>query len=135
MAALAGAAVVLTLGVMLLPTYARVRNALARAHGERLVYLARATALGIPGDSALTGAGPRELIRHARIDNASALGAGNDLLAIELVARDSAGRFHLAANSDREQLPAEKWSPPDRLDETLAAGRAGATGIYDFGLD
>ena len=41
MAALAGTAVVLTLGVMLMPTYARVRSALARAHGERLVYLAK----------------------------------------------------------------------------------------------
>ena len=64
MAALAGAAVVLTLGVMLLPTYARVRSALARAQGERLVYLARATALAIPGDSSLSGPSARELIRR-----------------------------------------------------------------------
>src|SRR5688572_9588416 len=103
MAALAGAAVVLTLGVMLLPTYARVRTALARAQGERLVYLARATAFAIPGDSSLSGPGARELIRRARVDNAHVLGAGNELLAIELVSRDSAGRFHLAANSDRER--------------------------------
>ena len=135
MAALAGAAVVLTLGVMLLPTYARVRSSLARAQGERLVYVARATALGIPGDSALSGPFARDLIRRARVENATVLGAGNDLLAIELVARDSAGRFQLAANSDREHVPAGDWSAPDGLAATVAAGRAGATGIYDFGLD
>ena len=135
MAALAGAAVVLTLGVLLFPTYARVRSALARGQGDRLVYLARATALGINGDSALGSAYARDLIRRARAENANVLGDGNDLLAIELVSRDSAGVFHLAANSDREQVPAGLWSPPDRLDQTVAAGRAAATGIYDFGLD
>jgi methyl-accepting chemotaxis protein len=135
MAALAGTAVVLTLGVMLLPTYARVRSALARAQGERLVSLARATALGIPSDSSLAGGYARELIRRARVGNANALGKNNDLLAIELVARDSAGRFHLVANSDREQVPSGVWSPPDRLAEEVAAGRSSATGIYDFGLD
>ena len=135
MAALAGAAVALTLGVMLLPTYARVRSALARAQGERLVYLARAAALSVPAEAALDGPEARALIRRVRADNASVLGAGNDLLAIELVSRDAAGRFHLAANSDREQVPTTVWLPPDRLDASLAAGRAGATGIYDYGLD
>jgi methyl-accepting chemotaxis protein len=130
MAALAGAAVVLTLGVMLLPTYARVRGALANAQGERLTYLARATALTIPGDSAFTAPFARDLIRRARVEH-----AGSDLLAIELVARDSAGRFSLAANSDREHVPAGEWVAPDRLAETVAAGRAGATGIYEYGLD
>jgi methyl-accepting chemotaxis protein len=130
MAALAGAAVVLTLGVMLLPTYARVRGALANAQGERLTYLARATALTIPGDSAFTAPFARDLIRRARVEH-----SGSDLLAIELVARDSAGRFSLAANSDREHVPAGEWVAPDRLAETVAAGRAGATGIYEYGLD
>ena len=135
MAALAGAAVALTLGVMLLPTYARVRSALARAQGERLVYLARAAALSVPAEAALDGPEARALIRRVRADNASVLGAGNDLLAIELVSRDAAGRFHLTANSDREQVPTTVWLPPDRLDAILAAGRAAATGIYDYGLD
>jgi len=120
---------------MLLPTYARVRSALARAQGERLVYLARATALGIPGDMPLSGPVARDLIRRARVDNAHFLGAGNDLLAIEIISRDSAGRFHLAANSDRELVPTAQWSPPDRLAESVAAGRASATGIYDYGLE
>ena len=135
MAALAGAAVVLTLGVMLLPTHARVRSALARAHGERLVYLARSTALVVSGDSALDGSYARDLIRRARSEHAGALGPGNDLLAIELVARDSAGGLRLVANSDREQVPAGTWSAPDRLAEHVAAGRAGVTGIYEYGLE
>jgi methyl-accepting chemotaxis protein len=135
MAALAGAAVVLTLGVMLLPTYSHVRGALARAQGERLAYLARATAHDVRGDSSLAGDAARALIRQARADDANALGPGNALLAIELVSRDSAGRFHLAANSDREEVPAHEWSPPDHLADEVAAGHAGATGIYDFGLE
>ena len=135
MAALAGTAVVLTLAVLLFPTYARVRSALARAQGDRLVYVARATAFGFPGDSDLAGAHARELIRRARIDNAGLLGEGNDLLAIELVERDSTGRFHLVANSDRDMVPNGEWSPPGGLAESVAAGRADATGIYDFGLD
>jgi methyl-accepting chemotaxis protein len=135
MAALAGAAVALTLAVMLLPTHARVRDALARAQGEHLAYLARATALEISVDSSLASQSARELIRRVRADNASALGPGNGLLAIELVARDSAGRFHLAANSDREHVPAAEWSPPDDLVETVAAGRAATSGIYEYGLD
>ena len=135
MAALAGAAVVLTLGVMLLPTYARVRGALAHAQGDRLAYLARATALVVPGDSVLTDAFARDLIRRARTEHAGSLGAGNDLLAIELVARDSAGRFRLVANSDREHVPSGEWTAPDHLAEILAAGRAGSTGIYEYGLD
>ena len=134
MAALAGAAVVLTLVVLLFPTYARVRSALARGQGDRLVYLARATALDISGDSALDGDYARERISRARVENANVLGAGNDLIAVELVSRDSTGAFHLAANSDREQVPAGIWAPPDRLDQTIAAGRASSTGIYDFGL-
>jgi methyl-accepting chemotaxis protein len=135
MAALAGAAVALTLVVMLLPTHARVRGALARAQGEHLVNLARATALEIRGDSSLAGVRAREVIGRVRADNASTLGPGNALMAIELVARDSSGRFHLAANSDREHVPTAEWLPPDDLDEIVGAGRAGATGIYEYGLD
>src|SRR5439155_3162758 len=127
MAALAGTAVVLTLAVLLFPTYARVRSALARAQGERLVYVARATALGIPADSNLAGTHARDLIRRARVDNSAVLGDGNDLLAIELVVRDSAGRFHLVANSDRDQVPDGEWSGPGDLADALAAGRSAAT--------
>jgi methyl-accepting chemotaxis protein len=135
MAALAVAAVVMTLAVLLFPTYVRVRSALARAQGERLEYVARAAALGIPADSNLAGAHVRELIRRARVENSAALGDGSDLLAIELVSRDSTGRFFLVANSDRDQVPDGEWSPPGDLAEAVATGRGAASGIYDFGLD
>ncbi|HEV7993033.1 MAG TPA: methyl-accepting chemotaxis protein [Gemmatimonadaceae bacterium] len=135
MAALAGAAVVVTLAVLLFPTYARVRSALARAQGERLVYLARATALGIPGDSLVTGVRVHDLIRRARITNVDVLGVGNELRAIELVGRDSSGRFRLLINSDRDQTGGATWSPPDHLAEAIAANRAAASGIHDFGLE
>jgi methyl-accepting chemotaxis protein len=135
MAALAGAAVLLTLGVMLLPTYAHVRHALARAQGERLVYLARATALEMRGEPALATPATRDLIRRTRAEKANALGSGGELLAIELVSRDSAGRFRLVANSDRDDVPAAEWSPPDHLAGDVAAGRSGASGIYEYGLE
>jgi methyl-accepting chemotaxis protein len=99
------------------------------------VYVARAAALGIPGDSNLAGTHVRDLIRRARVDNSATLGDGNDLLAIEVVARDSEGRFHLVANSDRDQVPDGEWSAPGDMAEAVAAGRSFATGIYDFGLD
>jgi hypothetical protein len=131
MAALAVTAVALTLAVLLFPTYARVRSALARAQGERLVYVARATALAIPVDSSFAGGRVRDVIRKARVDNSPSLGDGNDLLAFEVVARDSAGRFYLAANSDRDQVPDGEWNPPGDLADAVAAGRASAAGIYD----
>jgi methyl-accepting chemotaxis protein len=135
MAALAGAAVVLTLIVLLVPTYARVRSALARGQGERLVYLARATALELPGDSALDGDYARDVISRVRAENANALGDGNELIAIELVGRDSAGTLHLVANSDREKVPSGTWTPPDQLDKSILTGNASATGIYEYGLN
>src|SRR6476661_664417 len=57
MAALAGAAVLVTLAVLLAPTYSRVRAALARAQGERLVAIARSVAEQLPDDlsAALNG--------------------------------------------------------------------------------
>ncbi|MEO7713455.1 MAG: hypothetical protein ABIV10_11115, partial [Gemmatimonadaceae bacterium] len=48
MAALAGAAVFLTLGTLLAPTYGRVRAALARAQGERLAAIANSAAAKLP---------------------------------------------------------------------------------------
>jgi methyl-accepting chemotaxis protein len=135
LATLAGAAVVVTLVVLLIPTYARVRGSLARAQGERLVYLARATALGIPGDSLLAGARVHDLIRRARVENADVLGEGNSLLAVELVGRDSSGRFHMLVNSDREAVASTLWSPAERLDRAITAGRSAATSIYETGLD
>src|SRR4029079_668826 len=95
----------------------------------------RAPAVSSAAEAAVAAPEARALIRRVRADNASVLGAGNDLLAIELVSRDAAGRFHLTANSDRAHVPTTVWLPPDRLDAILAAGRAAATGIYDYGLD
>jgi methyl-accepting chemotaxis protein len=121
--------------VLLVPTYARVRGALARAQGERLVYLARATALGIPADSLLGGARAHDLIRRARVENADVLGAGNGLRSVVLVGRDSAARFRLLVDSDRDQLASTLWSPPDHMAEGVAAGHAAVSGIYEAGLD
>ena len=129
MAALAGAAVVLTLGVMLLPTYARVRSALARAQGERLVYLARATALGIPGDSSLAGAA------RARADPPRSRRQRGRPRRRQRSARDRARRraTRRAASispptATASRCPTAHGRPPTGSPRRVAAGRAGATG-------
>ena len=50
-AALAGAAVIVTLSILLMPTYGRVRSALARAQGERLAAIANSAAAQLPRPS------------------------------------------------------------------------------------
>src|SRR3954467_9596268 len=78
MAALSGAAVLVTLGILLAPTYGRVRSALARAQGERLAAIANSAAAQLPAAFAATlGTTPRDslaippavrdVIRRARI--------------------------------------------------------------------
>ena len=141
MAALAGAAVLVTLVVLLGPAYVQVRTALARAQGERLVAIARSVADQLPPETAATLAARtrdsaavtpavRELVRRARIDNNDAMGAGNELLALDLAAHDGAGRFHYVLQSERLTTAGDVWDPADQLDEIVGGGQPAATGVY-----
>jgi methyl-accepting chemotaxis protein len=142
MAALAGAAVIGTLAILVIPTHARVRTALARAHSERLVSLARAIAHDLPpaaiaalsapaGDTTGIGARARETLRQARVTNAALLGPGNELLSIELATRDSSGTLRPLLNTDRDQASAEAIVLPERVRDAIAANRAAGSGIQD----
>ena len=112
MAALAGAAVLVTLGVLLAPTYGRVREALARAQGERLAAIANSAAAQLPPDfaaamgttrrdSLVVPPAVRDLIRRLRIENNDALGKGNELIALDVVAREPRGQFRYILQSER----------------------------------
>jgi len=146
MAALAGAAVLVTLGALLAPTYGRVRSALARAQGERLAAIANSAAAQLPPDfaAALTTAARdslvipavvRDVVRRSRIDNNDALGAGNELIALDVVQRDPRGQFRYVLQSERMTTAGDVWSAADLLTQRVAEGRGGATGVYDVDGD
>jgi methyl-accepting chemotaxis protein len=140
MATLAGAAVVVTLCVLAVPTYGIVRSALARAEGERFVAIARSAESALPEDVApalgATGAvvlpaEVRVLVRRIRISSAQALGEGSELLGIDIVARTTDGGFRYLLHGDRQASVNERWLPIDHLDAALVAGQSGATGVYE----
>jgi methyl-accepting chemotaxis protein len=146
MAALAGAAVLVTLGIMLVPTYGRVRSALALAQGERLAAIANSAASQLPADFAATlGTTPRDslvipavvrdAIRRSRIENNDALGAGNELIALDVVVRDPRGGFRYVLQSERMTTAGDPWTAPDMLTDQVAAGRSHATDVYDVDGD
>jgi methyl-accepting chemotaxis protein len=142
MAALAGAAVLVTLAALLVPAHRQVRNALARAQGERLVAVARSVSDQLPADfasrvvgqnrdsSAITPA-VRELIRRARNDNNDALGARNELLSLDIVARGGKGQFRYVLQSERMTTAGEPWTPVDLLDDVVAGNQSGATSVHN----
>jgi methyl-accepting chemotaxis protein len=146
MAALSGAAVLVTLGVLLFPTYVHVRGALARAQGERLVAIARSSADQLPSefvkslsssraDSTTVPGAVREIVRGARVANNDALGSGNELLALDVAARNATGQFHYVLQSERMTTAGDPWTPDALLDELIAAGGSGATGVYEVNGD
>jgi methyl-accepting chemotaxis protein len=146
MAALSGAAVLVTLGIMLAPTYGRVRSALARAQGERLAAIANSAASQLPPDfaaamgttrrdSLVVPPAVREVIRRSRVENNDALGAGNELIALDVVARDRSGAFRYVVQSERMTTAGDVWTADDMLAERVAAGRGGATDVYEVDGD
>ena len=146
MAALAGAAVVVTLTMLLAPTYGRVRSALARAQGERLAAIANNAAVQLPPeraaamattrrDSLVVPAVVRDVIRRARIENNDALGAGNELIALDIVARERDGRFRYVLQSERMTTAGDLWSPADLLADRVGWGRSGATDVHELDGD
>ena len=141
MAALAGAAVLVTLGVLLVPTYGRVRSALASAQGSRLAAIANNAAARLPEelasamasarrDSLVIPALVRDVIRRSRIENDDALGAGNELIALDVAMRERNGQFRYVLQSERMTTAGDVWSAADLLSERVANRRSGWTGIY-----
>jgi methyl-accepting chemotaxis protein len=146
MAALAGAAVVLTLALLLYPTFVKVRSALARGQGARLVAIAQNANEQLPDDFVLAlgwrvtdsvAANPlvRDAIRRVRIANNDVLGTGNELLSLDVASRDATGQFHYALQSERMSSAGEPWVAVDLLDQLIASGRSGATNVYQANGD
>jgi len=146
MAALAGAAVILTLALLLYPTFLKVRSALARGQGARLVAVAQSATEQLPddfvlalgwgvSDSVAVSSTVRDAIQRTRVTNSDVLGAGNELLSIDVVARNATGQFHYVLQSERASSTHELWVPVDLLDEAVASGQGGATNVYDASGD
>lgn len=146
MAALAGAAVLLTLSLLLFPTFVKVRTALARAQGARLVAVAQSAVGQLPdslaialgsraSDSAAISASVRSVIRRIRVANNDVLGAGNELLGLDIVARDGTGQFHYVLQSERMTTSGDPWTPADLLDELVSNRQSGSTTVYDANGD
>ena len=146
MAALAGAAVILTLTLLLYPTFLKVRSALARGQGARLVAVAQNANEQLPedfvlalgwgvSDSAVATPLAREAVRRVRVANNDVLGAGNELLSLDVVARDATGQFRYVLQSERATSAGEQWVPVDLLDELVTSARNGATNVYDASGD
>lgn len=146
MAALAGAAVILTLTLLLYPTFLKVRSALARGQGARLVAIAQNATEQLPDDFVLAlgwgvsdsvAATPmmRDAIRRVRVANSDVLGAGNELVSLDVIARNAAGQFHYVLQSERATSSGESWVAVDLLDELVASGHGGATNVHDASGD
>ncbi|MDB4886430.1 MAG: hypothetical protein JWN79_1868 [Gemmatimonadetes bacterium] len=140
MAALAGAAVVVTLCVLAVPTYGRVRAALARAQGERFVTIARSAELALPDDFATTlAASPgeplpqsvRDVMRRVRISGAQSLGEDSELLAVDVVVRTNDGRYRYLLHGDRSAGVEEHWLPAGGLDARIDAAQPGTSGLFE----
>ena len=141
MAALAGAAVIVTLCVLALPTYGRVRAALAQAQGERLIAIARGAEAALPQELAPSLAGGahidvapelRGLVRRLRISSAQSLGDADELLAIDIVQRTPDGRFRYLVHGDRLTPSDERWTPAAPLAARLGAGQGGSSGVFEL---
>ena len=146
MAALAGAAVILTLTLLLYPTFLKVRSALARGQGARLVAVAQSADEQLPddfvlalgwrvADSAAITPMTRDAVRRARIANNDVLGTGNELVSLDVVARDVTGQFHYVIQSERATSSGEPWVAVDLLDELVSSAQSGATNVYDASGD
>lgn len=136
----------LTLIALLAPTYLSVRSALARAEGERLIAIALAAELQLPADVVLTLAtrGDRAsatsvaytVLRRVRRANDDLLGAGSQLLTIDLAARDSSSApLRIVARSESEGSSGAQYAVAAPLLSALESGRAGATPVYDLNGD
>lgn len=142
MAGISAAAVLATLIVILIPVYVESRDTLTRAHGERLLSIARAAAAVVSGDSIDVAAGiagrssiafpvTRRLLQRIWIANGGS--AGDLVNGLAVVRPDSAGVFRYVVHSawpPTQPQYLEDWTPPESLLDSLALGRASTTPLY-----
>jgi methyl-accepting chemotaxis protein len=142
MAAISAAAVLLTLGVILIPVYVGSRDTLTRVQGERLFSIARSAGVTLGGeaiDSVSDDGQTSPAFRSARaflqrlwVGNG---GSVRDLVnGIAIVRRQPTGVYRYVVHSSWQPGQAQytaAWVPPEAISDSLAAGRGGITPVYE----
>lgn len=136
-------AVLATVLALLVPVYAQSRSAVTQLQGQRLLAVARSAATLLDAaefdetDTQLGGprwGEARGVLRRLWIANG---GSAEDLAEGLLVVRPTDGGWRVVVHSqwaaDRAEYSAP-WSPPPGLSDSLRAGRAGVSALYDTPL-
>ena len=141
LALLSALAVLLTLAIVVVPSYASSESELAQAHGLRLLAIARTTAAMVPAESldvvasrdGRTGSafvyGRSLLARLWRANGGDVSQLANGLA---IVRREGSRYRYLVHSSWRAGAPQynQRWVPPRELTESLAQGRGSYSPIY-----
>jgi methyl-accepting chemotaxis protein len=141
MAAISAAAVVLTLGVVMVPVYVGTRSQLTKVHGDRLLGMARGATLVVDADSldAIAARGAttpafrdtRSALLHAWIANGA---SESDLVnGLAVVRADSTGTWRVLVHASwqvGQPQYARPWNSPPGLADSMALGREAYTGVY-----
>ncbi len=141
MAAISAGAVLLTLGVIMVPVYVTTRSQLAKVHGDRLLGIARGATLVVNADSldviaAKGQATPafrdsRSALLHAWVANGAS--ESNLVNGLAIVRLDSTGGWrvlvHASWQTGQPQY-ARPWLSPPGLSDSMQIGREAYTGVY-----
>ena len=142
MAAISATAVMVTLGVILVPVYILSRDLLTQVLGEQVTAVTRSTSVAISADTldriALHGQGAAEFRATRAVLQRMWLANGGsvtDLVnGIAVVKPDTNGRYRYLVHSTwqpGQHQFARFWRPPATLVDSLRAGRGAVTGIYE----
>ncbi|HET7632818.1 MAG TPA: methyl-accepting chemotaxis protein [Gemmatimonadaceae bacterium] len=141
MAAISAAAVVLTLAVVMAPVYVSTRDQLAKAHGDRLLGMARSATLIVEADSLDVVAArgqqvpafraTRSALLHAWVVNG---GNQSDLVnGLAIVGQDSTGNWRLLVHASwgpGQPAYRQPWISPPGLEDSMSLGHEAYTGVY-----
>ena len=141
MAAISAAAVVLTLGVIMVPVYVGTRSQLAKVHGDRLLGMARGATLVVNADSldVIAAKGQettafrdsRSALLHAWVANGASESDLVNGLAVVRADRTGAWRVLVHASWQAGQAQyARRWVSPPGLSDSMEIGREAYTGVY-----
>ncbi len=141
LALLSALAVLLTLAIVVIPSYASSESELANAHGLRLLAIARTTAAMVPAESLDVVASRDGRTGSAFVYGRGLLGRlwranGGDVSqlanGLAIVRREGSRYRYLVHSSWRAGAPQynQRWVPPRALADSLARGRAAYSPIY-----
>jgi methyl-accepting chemotaxis protein len=142
MAAISAAAVLVTFVVILGPVYYVTRDTITRAHGDRMAAIARSSAVAISGatiDSIVTEGQQSDAFRRLRarlqrVWSINSSGDGDIVNGLAIVRALPGGVYRYVVHSSWRPGQAQytaAWLPPDGLADSLRAGVAGVSPVYD----